>query len=69
VEIGKTSVAMRGQYKTHNIADATVSDIVYRIMASTSNEEALSGEKKNSAMEYAYTNTGSSISELAYPLD
>jgi hypothetical protein len=35
-------------------------------MVSNSNEEALSGEKENAVMANADTNTGSSVSKLAY---
>jgi hypothetical protein len=49
--------------------DTTVSVIIYRIMLSNSNEEALSREKQNAVMANADTNTGSSVSKLAYHLD
>jgi hypothetical protein len=55
--------------KKRIIKESTVSVVIYWIMVSNSNEEALSGEKENAMMANTDTNTGSSFSELAYPLD
>jgi hypothetical protein len=55
--------------KAYYKAGTTVSVIIYRIMISNSNEEASSGEKENAVMANADTNTGSSDSELTFPLN